>query len=403
MIASINNKLCIALLLSIIMLTSCHDDDGPFEPAPVSHPVQTVLWFTPYVPSLRSFLNQNYRDIQLNIKKYGGLRNTRFLIFTATSYDTGELTEMMWCNDSIYTEKRANYTDFTPTKAEHLEAILNDVKAMAPSETGRYGLMIGAHGMGWIEVDDYYDTALSRSSEDELALSTPDLHPFFGGDATNTCINIEELRKAIENTGMYMDFILFDDCYMSCAEVAYELRTATRFLLGSTCEIMDYGLPYSLVFNDLIGEAPDYEAFMQKFYNFYTSYKTPCGTFSAIDCKEIEATAEMMRTINANFQLPDDSLNVLQYYDGYSPKLFYDMGDYVAKLCTEASFNIQMQEQLKKLVPYKAATATFYSKYTGARTPIRTYSGVSISDPSTNKKAKGKTNTSWWKATHETN
>ena len=60
-------KLFLALLVTLITLTSCHDDDSS-GPAPVSQPVQTVLWFTPYVPTLKSFINQNYRDILLNIE-----------------------------------------------------------------------------------------------------------------------------------------------------------------------------------------------------------------------------------------------------------------------------------------------------------------------------------------------
>ena len=246
----------------------------------------------------------------------------------------------------------------------------------------KYGLTFGAHGSGMV-------------IKQRRALG-PDNSPSIN------YLNIPTLKGVLEQLP-HLSYIFFDVCFMQSIEVAYELRTATRFLLGSTCEIMDYGLPYTLVFNDLIGETPDYEAFMQKFYNFYSSYRIPSGTFSAIDCKQIEATAELMRTINANFQLSDDSLNVLQYYDGFSPKMFYDMGDYVAKLCTEASFNTQMQKQLKKLVPYKAATSAFYSKYTGSMSPIKTYSGITISDPSRNNKAKGKTKTSWWKATHEAN
>lgn len=392
-------KCCLALLLALITLTSCQDDDS--GPSPVSNPVQTVLWFTPYVPTLKSFINQNYRDILLNIEENRGLRNIRFLIFSSTTPATGELTEVMWYNDSIYTERRATYSDFTPTKAEHLATILNDVKRIAPSGTGRYGLMAGGHGMGWVSVEDFYGTAAARGTDPELETSASSLHPFFGGDAINTCINIEELREALERTNMYMDFILFDDCYMAQIEVAYELRNVTKFLLGSTCEIMNYGLPYEQLFSDLIGATPDYANFMQKFYDFYSNYSRPCGTFSAIDCREVEATAELMRSINANFQLSEGSLRSLQYFDGFSQKVFYDMGDYVAKLCPETIFNTQMQAQLQKLVPYKTATETFYSKYNGARTTIKSFSGISISDPSKSSIAQGKTSTSWWKATHE--
>lgn len=44
-----------------------------------------------------------------------------------------------------------------------------------------------------------------------------------------------------------MEYILFDDCYMSSVEVAYELKEATRFLIASTSEMMAYGMPYATV------------------------------------------------------------------------------------------------------------------------------------------------------------
>ena len=35
-----------------------------------------------------------------------------------------------------------------------------------------------------------------------------------------------------------MEYILFDDCYMSSIEVAYELKDVTKYLIGSTSEMM---------------------------------------------------------------------------------------------------------------------------------------------------------------------
>lgn len=48
-----------------------------------------------------------------------------------------------------------------------------------------------------------------------------------------------------------MEYILFDDCYMSSLEVAYDLRHVTRHLIACPTEIMVYGMPYSH-----IGEIP---------------------------------------------------------------------------------------------------------------------------------------------------
>lgn len=44
---------------------------------------------------------------------------------------------------------------------------------------------------------------------------------------------------------MKMEYILFDDCYMSSLEAAYDLRHVTRHLIACPTEIMAYGMPYS--------------------------------------------------------------------------------------------------------------------------------------------------------------
>ena len=74
--------------------------------------------------------------------------------------------------------------------------------------------------------------------------------------------------------------------------------------------------------------------------------------------------------------------------DGYTPSIFYDMGDYVRQLAQNdplllAKFN----RQLDRLVPEKRHTDAYYTSLRTAGfniIPILSYSGITISDPSTN-------------------
>ena len=52
---------------------------------------------------------------------------------------------------------------------------------------------------------------------------------------------------------MSMNYILFDDCYMSTVEVAYDLREVTNYLIASTSEMMAYGMPYHKILKYIIG------------------------------------------------------------------------------------------------------------------------------------------------------
>lgn len=64
-----------------------------------------------------------------------------------------------------------------------------------------------------------------------------------------------------------MEYILFDDCYMSSIEVAYALKDVTDYLIGSTSEVMAYGMPYAEIGQYLIGKV-DYAGICDGFYSF---------------------------------------------------------------------------------------------------------------------------------------
>ena len=78
--------------------------------------------------------------------------------------------------------------------------------------------------------------------------------------------------------------------------------------------------------------------------------------------------------------------------------------DYVSKLCSDPDLLEQFNEQLKRAVPFKRNTKQYFtaisSSYYGERIDINTFSGITISDPSTNPGASKKNETAWYIATH---
>ena len=164
---------------------------------------------------------------------------------------------------------------------------------------------------------------------------------------------------------------------------------------------MAYGMPYRNMAIHLLGNI-DYEGISQAFYDFYMDYSTPCGTIAMTVTSELDSLATLMCEINNHFVWDSSKNNTLQYLDGYSPHLFYDYGDYVSKLCTDSILLTKFNEQLELTVPPGCSkhTPTFYSMFNGRQTIIHSFSGVTISDPSTNRMAESKTETDWYKATH---
>lgn len=254
--------------------------------------------------------------------------------------------------------------------------------------------------MGWLPVNasrplrihekfhwDYTDAQLTR---------------YFGGTSWEYQTDISTLSAAIENACVKMEYILFDDCYMSSIEVAYELKDVTDYLIASTCEVMAYGMPYATMGKHLLG-IPDYKSACDDFYEFYSSYSMPCGTLSVTDLSQIESMASLMKQINSTYSFDDCQRSQLQNLDGYTPTIFYDFGNYINLLLGQnnAPENIttEFEHQLNKLIPYKTNTETFY---TATRGPLKInhYSGITTSDPSISQRAADKNKTKWYSATH---
>ena len=116
--------------------------------------------------------------------------------------------------------------------------------------------------------------------------------------------------------------------------------------------------------------------------------------------------AGVMKQINAayTFNLAD-TLQV-QKLDGYRNTIFYDMGDYVDKLCGGTALYTAFKSTLSRLVPYKSTTPSIYTNL--GETPSRyisvtRFSGITISDPTVSSYESAflnKTRTQWWQVTH---
>ena len=71
---------------------------------------------------------------------------------------------------------------------------------------------------------------------------------FFDFDAyvRQLCTNDNDAYEQFHNV-LLRQFIMFDDCYMSSMEVAYDLKDVTDYIIASTSEVMAYGMPYEKV------------------------------------------------------------------------------------------------------------------------------------------------------------
>ena len=411
------------LLLQLVMLVvfaSCSGEDPDPIPQPGVEVENTIFVYMPWSgvsdtdSGLYSFFLTNIQDIKSAIVNQGGLGNKRLMIFISTKVNKGALINVQYKNGSCVDDTVAIYNNklagLKLNSAEWITTLLKRVKQEAPAK--HYSMIVGCHGMGWIPSKPSTRRARLAASPFRLDRDAGKAGPptrWLGGDAYQT--NISDFDKGIEDSGIgKFQYILFDDCNMTGIEVAYELRNATHHIIGSPTEIMAYGMPYKLLWNELSKVNPDYHSICNDFINFYSNYKYegtpyPYGTISVIDCSQVEGMVNIMKEINASSSLSTVVESDLQSMDGYVPSMFYDMGDYVRRIVQNEPYLLtRFNNQLNLLVPEKGNTASYYTAVRpggGVVLPIRAYSGITISDPSSNPVVTRSLNKNqYYKATH---
>lgn len=383
-------------------LSSCKKDPPPLPPPGPTE--QTLFVYMPWSGDLTNFFRKNLEDLESAIKA-GILENkNRVIVFFMENDRSATMFELVYDGAECIRKEVKIYNDPAFTTAEGITSILEDVKRFAPAPT--YSMIVSAHGLGWVPVQA---TVPSASGAGE-AIDMPQTHwevdgeavtRYFGGTMKQWQTDITTLAKAIADAGVRMEYILFDDCFMSGVEVAYDLREVTDYVIGCPTEIMGYGMPYHIIGKHLVGDI-DYRAICDDFIMFYTTLyegQQKCGTIGITDCSEIDDLAVVMKEINSRFAFDDSLTNSLQTMCGYSPPLFFDCGDYVDNLCKDDALLQRFHEQLERTIPYKGHTEYYYSNMKG-QVHIAAYSGTTISDPSQHIWGKAKTTTAWYKATH---
>jgi hypothetical protein len=355
---------------------------------------RSVIMFFPWSTNLKSYFDGNIRDFASAIANTG-LDHERVFVCIETRPDTASILELKYKDNDCYADTLIKFQNTQFTTAAGIARMLNTIQSI--SRADKYSLIIGCHGMGWIPASAL-DTQ-SRSAE-PLHYEVPGapLTRFFGGLSAEYRIEISTLADGISSANMHMEYILFDDCYMSSVEVAYTLRNVTDYLIACPTEVMAYGFPYQSCGKYLLG-TPDYYNVAKSFYNFYSYYEQPYGTIAVTDCSQLDDLAAVVREINLYGSNSYIDLSTVQKMDGYTPTIFYDLGDMMRKKCNNTYLYNKFVDQLDRTVPHRQHTRLYYTAAQGPLS-ISTFSGITTSDQSTNSRADSYSQTEWYKATH---
>lgn len=388
----------VACLVTLVVVMACRTED-PNEETPTVKSGQTIIAFFPWSGNMAAtdkglytaFL-ANLSYMQKAILNKGGMGNTRLMVYIERDAYSGDLQEMVYENGVVELKTLLSYHRAAASQSDGIYYILSDIEKLAPAY--HYGMIIGGHGCGWTYFSDWQLYPYRMP----MRIGT---RSFGSYSAAQRAISVETLASNISMAGLHMDFILFDVCYMSNIETAYALRSVTDYIIASPSEIMSFGMPYEQMLTYLMG-TPDYDAVCREFYQFYSNYTYPYGTIATINCSEVERMAQLIKSINTYALSTDYELNTIQTYDGFNPRLFYDLGDYVENVCTDTALKTYFLQLLDTLIPYKYHTPMMLTAIGNVRTiALNEYSGITISDPSKNHVAiDGRVRNEWYLATH---
>ena len=397
--------------------TSCSEE--AFDTDSVNK--QTILVFYPWTGSqsstgLLGYLQNNIDSICDGIIDRKGLNNSRVLVFLSNKYNHSTLYDLQYnaTTKSVDRVPLKEYEGTSYASAEGIADIMNEVKTKASALN--YALIVGVHGCGWTYASDwsrypyYARPSVTRPSDNNFSgiQFGPDpnapLTRFFGSvSLAENAMDISTLAEGIRESGLKMQYILFDACYMSNIETAYELKDVTNYMIASGSEIMAAGLPYRSMWSYLNSPTPNYSSIVSTSVNFYKNSSAPFCNLAAIDCRQVEKLASVMKDINAENQLQASvNLDSIQHLDGFRPNLFYDLETYVDSLHPSGYLLDQFKSQLKLTIKASDHTDEAYTCiYSSDSFKIKNYCGITISDPSQHSVAiKGREKTGWWKATH---
>ncbi len=346
------------LLLSVVLLLcACNHND---EPASVTN--RTVLVYMVADNSLSANVQANLDSMMYGYKATSNVGN--LLIYLDNANSTPVLYKLSKDkNGSVTKDIVKNYSEQNSLDVSVMKGILSDAYASYPAES--YGLVLWSHGYSWIPSPS--NTVTTKWFGQDNSTKT-------NGDSNNY-MDIPDLANAL-SAAPHLDFIMFDACFMSSAEVAYELKDKTDYLIAAPTEVIDLGFPYRQIIAPMFSSDKNYTQIASDYYNYYNSmdgeYKS--ATIAVIKCSELDNLAAATKKIisahvsDVNSFVPSS----LQLYDrvSYSSHFAYDLGNFIQDIATTDEWTAY-QKQLDATVIYKKATSYFielkidYDHYSG--------------------------------------
>lgn len=254
------------------------------------------------------------------------------------------------------------YKDGNSATTKVFARVLNDMVRYCPSSD--YGLVLFSHSSGWFPTGTF---AQPRSVVTD-------------GD---TEFELIDFARTIPN-GQFR-FIIFESCLMAGAEVVYELKDKTDYILASSAEILSPGFTplYGKMLECLYKFTPDLTAFASEYYDYCNglSGDNRSATVSVISTAGLARLKSLLARAESHVEHWEwVERDGIQHFDRRAKDyLFYDLEGYIKSIGTQEEIN-ELAGILEGTILYKAATDEFMPG-TLYGFPIKQHCGLTIYIP----------------------
>ena len=293
---------------------------------------------------------------------------------------------------------------------ETMKTVLNYVKDAFPSKG--YGMVFASHGSGWLPAT-YYSNPSGYEREHSpkgtklkaapLWQNAPipsgilsETDPFYGmtrsigNDAEriesgSTYSYIEHemtIPEFVSGIPFHLDFVLFDMCFSSGAELYYGLKDVADYVMGSPCEVMADGMfDYKTITSYLIGrETPDLEGLADAAFQRYNS-RAGIERSAIVSLSKSSGMDNLAAACKSLFETYRTAISTVDYtkVQGYyrlGRHYFFDLEDLFVKSGASQTDLNALRTAIDGCILYKNATPTFLGSTSGFT--VETTCGISV-------------------------
>lgn len=362
----------ISLLLSataaLLIMAACKHAHEPDIPPPADT-TRTILVYMQANNSLGSahqgqgFDDKDIDEILLAAKN-PGFGKSRVIIYHQPAWDGGAARLYEATPDGLDLLKEYDAGESSVSEAR-MSRVIADTKRHAPANA--YGIVLWSHASGWW--NDGIDQPRPNSLPATLSFGIDSPR-----DDMSQTMSINSLARVLDGQGF--EFVYFDCCFMASVEVAYQLRDATKIIIGSAAELPSPGTPYDRTLPLLTASEIDYAEVGRSVFGHYDAAYIPreasiphrdrpidsygC-TFTVMRTDHLESLAQNIRDIYAAGAVfrpdsPAGNRQIQQFAPRSAPGNYCDMADYIDRLGIPAHQKSEVMNLLDRTIIFQGAT-----------------------------------------------